>query len=72
MLSRLKNEMASRNITKYRLAKMTGINSPDIYNLFQGVRPLYPGWRRRIAAALQVPEKELFPKAFGEEEKKGE
>jgi len=37
---------------------MTGISPADISAIELGVRPAYPGWRRRIADALGVDDVE--------------
>jgi hypothetical protein len=43
-----------------KLTAETGIATADLSALERGLRPLFPGWRRRIARALELPEEELF------------
>lgn len=52
--------LEERGITKYRLAKMSKISPQDLYTVLNGHKPLYPGWKKRIAIALDVPEDVLF------------
>lgn len=56
----LRARLNEKGITVYRLAQLTGIAAPDLYTALGGKKPLYPGWRRRIAEALEVPEEFLF------------
>lgn len=42
------------------LSGRTGIASTDISRLERGIVPAWPGWRRRISEAFQLPEIELF------------
>lgn len=60
MYKRLIEAIEERGITKYRLAKMSGITPQDLYTVLNGHKPLYNGWRKRIAEALEMDEAELF------------
>ena len=60
MYDRLITLLEERGITKYRLAKMSNIRPQDIYTALNGHKPLYPGWKKRIAMALDIPEELLF------------
>ena len=40
---------------------MTDIYPNDISQIERGERKAFPGWRKRLAKALEVPEEELFP-----------
>lgn len=60
MFENLYDILNSRHITVNKLAKLSSIASSDLYCALKGHKPLYPNWRRRIAAALEVPEEELF------------
>lgn len=62
MYERLKSALEEEGLTVYRLAKITGIYAPDIYNAINGNKPFYPRWREKIASALEIPEEELFIK----------
>lgn len=70
MFTKLKKEMARQGISGYRLAKLTGISSPDIYRVLNGKIYLYSGWQKRIADALGCSVDELFPKGGGDDEQK--
>lgn len=67
MYTRLKKTLDVRNITIYRLAKMSKINTQDLYTALKGKKPLYPNWKKRIADALGTDVDSLF----NEEEKGG-
>jgi transcriptional regulator with XRE-family HTH domain len=43
------------------LSRRTGIGYPDLSLLERGLRPCYPGWRRRLARAFKLPQSVLFP-----------
>ena len=60
MYEKLNAALESKHITKYRLAKLTGIHEQDIYNLFSGKKKLFAGWKTRIAEALEMSEEDLF------------
>ena len=67
MYTKLKKTLDVRNITIYRLAKMSKINTQDLYTALKGKKPLYPNWKKRIAEALDTDIDSLF----NEEEKGG-
>ena len=67
MYEQLKHEMARQSIKAYSLAKEAEISTSDLYSALRGERPMYPNWRKRIAAALGKSEEELFY-VKGEEE----
>jgi len=52
--------LKERNITKNKLAKEAKITPQDLYNAFNGNKPFYPAWRKKIAKYLKVDEKTLF------------
>lgn len=60
MYEKLKEVLSKRGITVYRLSKMTKIGTADLYSALGGKRPLYEGWRKRIAKALNVSECAVF------------
>lgn len=41
----------------------TGIASADVSLMERGLKPAYPGWRRRLSKAFGIPEAELFQEA---------
>lgn len=67
MYTKLKKTLDVRNITIYRLAKMSKINTQDLYTALKGKKPMYPNWKKRIAEALDTDIDSLF----NEEEKGG-
>lgn len=58
--SKLEKMMVEKNITRYRLAKVTGIAPSDIYSALNGNRKMYSGWKKRIADALDVKISDIF------------
>lgn len=65
MLEKLKKEIALRNITRNKLAIMSNIVPSDLYAALLGRKPFYPGWKKRIAEALDMSVEELFPDEEG-------
>lgn len=60
MYEKLLTTMKERQVSRNRLAIKSGISPSDLYSALAGNKPLYPGWRKKIAAALEAPEEELF------------
>ena len=60
MYEKLITAIESKGISKYRLAKLTNIHPSGIYNALNGKIPFYPGWKKRISKALEIPEEDLF------------
>ena len=63
----LKAERRRRGWSQTYVSGLTGISSPDLSAIERGLKPAYPGWRRRLARAFRMPEAELFTVA-GEED----
>lgn len=61
MYQALKNQLKQKGWTRHKLAREAGICPSDVYAAMSGKREMFPGWRRRIADALKVPEAEIFP-----------
>lgn len=57
----VKSERKKIGISQTRLGFMTEIAPNVISNIENGKIFVYPGWRKRIAKALGVPEDVLFP-----------
>jgi len=57
-LKKVRNE---KGLSQLKLALMTGIAPGDISRIENDWLRPYPGWRKRLARALGVPESELFP-----------
>ena len=58
---RLTREREKRKWSKSELSRRSGVGLSEISKMEAGKIYPYPGWRRRIAAALDVPADELFP-----------
>lgn len=65
MYEELKNVIAQSGKSRYRVAIDSGISPSDFYSALKGDRKLFPKWRKRISAALGIPEEELFPEEKG-------
>lgn len=57
----LKEIRTKRGFSQLTLAKKTNIAPSDISRIENGWLRPYLGWRKRLARALGVAEKELFP-----------
>lgn len=51
----------ARGLSQFDLAKMADVNPTDISAIENCKKFPYPAWRRRLSAALEVPENEVFP-----------
>ncbi|MFC1875173.1 helix-turn-helix domain-containing protein [Chloroflexota bacterium] len=60
-MNRLKEIRTKRGFSQLTLAKLTNIAPTDISRIENGWVLPYRGWRKRLARALGVTEKELFP-----------
>jgi transcriptional regulator with XRE-family HTH domain len=60
MILQLRRARQRRGLSLTQLTAMTGIATTDLSLLERGLRPAFPGWRRRIAEALGMPEEYLF------------
>jgi predicted transcriptional regulator len=60
MYNKLKTILKQRGLSKLQLALKAGINPSDLYAALNGSKPLFPAWRKKIGAALAIPEAELF------------
>lgn len=65
-MNRLAEVRKKQGLSQLRLAMICGIQPTEISRIETGRLKPYPGWRRRIARALKVPESELFPGERGE------
>lgn len=57
---RLTRERQKKGWSKCELSRRTGIFAPDLVNIENGKRHVYPGWRKKIAEAMGLPEEYLF------------
>lgn len=60
MTNRLAEVRRSKGFSQFELARMTNISPSVISQLENGKLWPYPGWRARLASALDVQETELF------------
>ncbi len=59
---RLDHVLKEKSVSKAQLAMKALIHPSDLYCAFNGKKPFYPAWRKRIAEYLKMNEKELFEK----------
>ena len=57
---RLQEILKERGLSKMQLALKSEIAPSDLYLALNGKKPLYPGWKKRIAECLQMDETDLF------------
>lgn len=57
----LKIIRTQKGISQLELAIMTRISPSNLSHIENGKQYCYPGWRKRLAQALNVDEKTLFP-----------
>ena len=57
---KLREERIRRGWSLTELTRRTGIATSDLSQIERGLRFAHPGWRRRIARALELPESQLF------------
>lgn len=60
MLDKVVAERQKLGLSQAALGRKAGINQCTMNLLERGRIPLYPGYRRKIAAALDMPESILF------------
>lgn len=53
----------AKGISLRALSLRVGIAHADLSLVERGIRPCWPGWRRRLVRVLQVPADELFAPA---------
>lgn len=58
--SALRAERRKRGWSLTYVSGLTGIAHADLSMLERGLRPAFPGWRRRLARAFGLPAEELF------------
>jgi len=66
MTLRLREERQRRDWSLVDVTMRTGISSADLSLVERGLKPAFPGWRRRIAKAFNMPESELFREVKGD------
>jgi transcriptional regulator with XRE-family HTH domain len=58
--TRIRELRHERGWSLFDLAVRTQIHTNDLSALERGLRPLFPAWRRRLARAFRVPQRELL------------
>lgn len=64
MCKRLAVEREKYGWSKSELSRRSGVGLSEISRIEAGKIYPYPGWRRKIAVALSIPEEELFAEYF--------
>lgn len=59
--NRLRAVREAQGVSQLELAARSRVSPSAISNIETGKIFAYPGWRRRLAEALQVEEGEIFP-----------
>lgn len=62
---KVEKALNDKNWTRNHLSVKAGISASEIYTALAGQRPMFPGYRKKISAALGIPEEELFPEEKG-------
>jgi transcriptional regulator with XRE-family HTH domain len=60
-MNNLKNIREMKKLSQFELAKLADITPSDISRIENNKIYAYPGWRERLANALEVEEKEIWP-----------
>jgi len=60
-MNRVREERKKKGLSQFQLAKISDINQGDISQIENEKIFPYPGWRKRLANALKVDERYLFP-----------
>lgn len=68
----LQEELHKRGLNVNRLSMLTGITNTGLYAALNGASPFWPGWRQRVAEALDMTEQELFPEGEKQQGEKSE
>lgn len=56
-----------RGLSQMQLCLLTGIHPSTLSRIENGQMYPYPGWRKRIAEALNMREEEIFPEVQADE-----
>lgn len=65
---RLRDELWDRHMSVRQLALAAGMVPQSLYAAMSGRVSFWPGWRKRVAAALEMSEEELFSEEANSEE----
>lgn len=61
MDNNLKDIREKMKLSQFELAKIADITPSDISRIENNKIYAYPGWRKRLARALKVEEREIWP-----------
>ncbi|MBI4332372.1 MAG: helix-turn-helix transcriptional regulator [Chloroflexi bacterium] len=61
MATKLKDARTAKGLSQLALARKARMAPSDVSRIENGWLHPYPDWRKRLAKALGVAEKELFP-----------
>jgi transcriptional regulator with XRE-family HTH domain len=64
---KLREEMEKQKISANKLSLKAMISPANFSQAINGKMPMFPGWRKRLAEALGVSEKELFSEEENDE-----
>jgi transcriptional regulator with XRE-family HTH domain len=68
-MNRLREIRKAEGMTQLKLSALTGITQYELSRIENGWVFPWPGWRKRIAKALNVAENEVFPEVVNEQRK---
>lgn len=60
-MNNLRKARKAKGLSQLKLAFITGIAPSEISRIENGWLKPYPGWRKRLARALGMAERDLFP-----------
>ena len=60
MYEKLKAVLQERELSINKLSYGTRISPSDLSSSLSGKRPMFPNWKKRICAFLDLPEEDLF------------
>lgn len=62
----VRKAIEDKGISIRQIALKSEIASQDLYQALNGKKPFYPGWRKRVAAALEMSVDDLFSDQDGD------
>lgn len=60
MYDKVRQKIVEKYGSINKLAKAIDVAACDLYSAFGGKKPFYPGWKQRIAVALDMTTEDLF------------
>lgn len=61
-------ELKKRDLTVHAIARRADITPQSLYGALNGHNAFWPGWKKRIAEALDLDVADLFPEDDGHED----